>query len=804
MPKTMLANVRSLAKPGKFDEVQLYIATHNIDLCVITETWLNEKHSDSHFSLPNYSLLRCDRMFRIGRGVAALVKDCLHAVKINPAYNCPEEIECLFFKTRISNIKILNVCIYCPNVSSSCEKEVINFLLNSIDYEMCKLPDMKIQILGDFNKLKVGPLLNALNLKNCVLKDTRENRHTNVINILDKILLSKSIVHLFDETIIDAPIWNSDHNTVLLFPKKRLIDQTYCAKMLDLSPNGIQIFIDYLVSNGFSNLYVANLDVNKKADIFDKILNEALSRIPVITVRSSLCDKPWMKPWLKNLITERWTAYRAKNYCLYNILKTKVKNGISKCISDWKNSLASSNAGPWKFINKYGFSKQKSDLQSAIKNFNSVQDAANAINAEFGSVFTQQTDMQLPIQQRIDKKIVTDNDIWNPLSEPYQIYYLLRNLNCKKSCGSDDITNRLYKEAAFILAEPVCHLINSSIIDASVPVLFKLADVAAVPKTSPPKLDQLRGISLLSTVSKILETIVYSSIKPLLLLYVPSTQHAYKAESSCTTALILLNDHVARLMDNHDNSGVGMLSFDFSKAFDKLDHHTLIQKLCAEKNTPVHFIKWVSSYLSDRKQRVRINGVKSDFLICSSGVPQGSIIGPLLFIFYTSSYLPESVNVHEISFSDDTTLVIPLKKDTTHNISCIVSELNHMKHWASENSLVLNLSKTKLILFCKKGENAKYSTAIRESHLSSDLDIVNEIKLLGVWHTDDHNWSLHFVKSAKKASKNLYPLRKLKKIISHSELCDVVKMSICSIFEYSAPLFVKLNYACKKSIKKSY
>ena len=147
------------------------------------------------------------------------------------------------------------------------------------------------------------------------------------------------------------------------------------------------------------------------------------------------------------------------------------------------------------------------------------------------------------------------------------------------------------------------------------------------------------------------------------------------------------------------------MAFDFSKAFDTVDHGKLIH-LLQELNFSVGFVEWLCDYLLNRYQRVRYCGITSEFIRCTSGVPQGSKLGPLLFSLYTSQIKPASSETKYIKFSDDLNYALPIHKacSSLSIIEKIPIELNHLSSYASDLYLKLNDKKTKLLPIMKKGQ----------------------------------------------------------------------------------------------------
>ena len=263
----------------------------------------------------------------------------------------------------------------------------------------------------------------------------------------------------------------------------------------------------------------------------------------------------------------------------------------------------------------------------------------------------------------------------------------LASLDPKKAIGLDSLSSFFLRDGAESVSLPVLHIINISILTETVPESFKEARVVPLFKKGS-KLDpgNYRPMSILNVLSKVLERAVHTQLSQYLekrdLLFL--NQSGFRGGFSTDTSLIGLSDFVKKEIGK--GNFVGMVLIDLQKAFDTVDHGILIEKLRA---MGVDNIDWFRSYLSDRRQCVDIAGYMSDFLPISCGVPHGSILGPLLFLFYIND-MSLSLNCMLSLYADDSALLLS-HKDSSVIAERLSIELGACKKWLVDNRLSLHV-----------------------------------------------------------------------------------------------------------------
>ena len=316
-----------------------------------------------------------------------------------------------------------------------------------------------------------------------------------------------------------------------------------------------------------------------------------------------------------------------------------------------------------------------------------------------------------------------------------EIKNILYKLKPKASTGHDTLSMKLLKGAGSAIAEPLALIINQSFACGIFPRKLKLAKVLPIHKKGDDTIfDNYRPISLLPALSKVFEKVVYYQLYNFFtcknLFY--GSQHGFKEAHSTETAALEFIDRIYQILD----SGEIPISIylDLSKAFDTLDHNILLYKLnyYGIRGTA---LEWFRSYLTNRAQYVEYDGECSESLQITTGVPQGSILGPMLFIIYMNDIHLASSKFNAILHADDTTLMNWLyifdfhAEPETQNLSeNINSELQKVSYWLAANKLSLNISKTRYMIFHFPQRKCNFELDIRMNNIL--IEQTNEFDFL--------------------------------------------------------------------------
>ena len=389
------------------------------------------------------------------------------------------------------------------------------------------------------------------------------------------------------------------------------------------------------------------------------------------------------------------------------------------------------------------------DNQNIAKNFNNYfsQIGPNLANA-------------IPRIEKSFKCFLTNK---NPISLSFtqtnavEVIKIVQGFKKNKSPGYDDISNDLLKEIIDEIIVPLEHVLNLSIINGQVPDKMKIAKVVPIYKKGDPlNIANYRPISLLSSISKILEKIIYDRtitfVRNCNLL--SDSQFGFRQKHSTTHAILNFVNHIATAIDNHLHT-LGIF-LDLSKAFDTIDHEILLFKL-SHYGVRGKALEWYKSYLTGRNQFVSINSANSNYASMTCGVPQGSLLGPLLFILYINDLQNSSRILSFILFADDTSVFFSHRNPDVL-VNTVNTELASINQWICCNKLSLNVQKTHCMLFSNSVSFLPSNVSLNDSV----IQMVDSTKFLGLNIDNKLSWKEHIMYLSKLLSRNVGVINKLK------------------------------------------
>lgn len=759
---------------------------HDPEVAVITETWLHENILNSEVTPPNYSIIRKDREGR-GGGVAIMIKNNIKFEVLEEV----RDVEALWIKTKLNNRTVYIGGVYrAPNSPVEMLLKLRGYMDSNLRY------GDNILLLGDLNLPGIDwssyshgtaevascdqllELVFCYNLSQVVTDYTRVCSTTSTI--LDLVFVSESLKPYFSKCETEEGL--SDHRMVLVSlnvtPEK---SHSHSRKMfLDFRSADDVSVLDCLEQSfdDFMFLYQSDASPDTLWDYFSSMTLRCIERFIPKRPKKIANKNPWItreiihaKRQLKRRRASSHGTGVEKKTCiqrLSRLLRRLVRESKERFYSiTLKKFLSEAPEKFWRYVNPSAkFQQRASDPKNekqSVENFSTF----------FSSVFTND-DGNLPsFSDSSNNPPINNLDI-----SEQGVFNLLLNIDSKKSPGPDEIPNEFLKRYAEWVSKYLTIIFRLSMSSGSFPSAWKIAKIIPIHKSgSVNDVCNFRPISLTSTCSKLLEHIISKHLLAYLEKYdiLFKSQHGFRRGLSTTTQLIETVHDLSQRINCRGQTDVIFL--DFAKAFDKVSHPKLLLKISAVFKNPA-ITKWFSSYLSSRKQYVKVGGSKSTMSPVVSGVPQGSVLGPLLFLIYIND-LRNDISVPIRLFADD--CVIYNKIETSADQVELNCNLEKIKKWCQNWQMVLNPEKSVFMSITRKINVLAYNYCIA----GAELERVKEHKYLGLIFTPDLKWNTHIDNVCIKANKALWCLRRNLAIATPEIKSLAYKTLVRPVIEYS-------------------
>ena len=380
---------------------------------------------------------------------------------------------------------------------------------------------------------------------------------------------------------------------------------------------------------------------------------------------------------------------------------------------------------------------------------------------------------------------------------------IINKLKNKNSSGKDEISNKLLKSIKDEIAKPLTIIINQSLKTGVFPDALKIAKVKPLYKKGDNFcLNNYRPISLLPTISKIFERVMFTQLYSYLNAnnLLSEQQYGFRSQHSTELACVKLVDYITTEMDNIKKIKTPTAIFlDLSKAFDTLNFNILLNKLQYYGIDGIS-LSLIRSYLTDRFQYVQFENSESDLLEIKTGIPQGSIIGPLFFSIMINDLVNSSNKFKFLMYADDTTIYFNLEDFPIENREVLINnELEKVNKWLKLNKLAVNVDKTKSMLFHKR----RPVTPIQFSMNNRIIDVVQYFNYLGIMLDADMSWKTHVAMVRNKLSRINGILHRLKYIYPQSILITLYKSLFVPHINYGSLLWGHAGGALDKIQKKA-
>ena len=520
-----------------------------------------------------------------------------------------------------------------------------------------------------------------------------------------------------------------------------------------------ELFLNDLTEE-LSQFSLSESDIEDDLSTWYKLITKQLDQhAPIKTRRVKSKQMPeWFSSEIAQARKNRDIHKKQKNWAEFRKYRNLTKTLIRRAKSNHFTSNVVNNKDTkliWQQIRAIQNSTQNStktlpeQLQIENTTITESHEIATKLNEFFATIskrIEQSENLSKPNEHSklidyINNKVPNDTLFKIPLITPSQVSMFIRKLNPRKATGLDGIGPKILKMACEIISPSIADLINKSIISGHFPKHLKTAKIYPIYKTGAKEdPSNYRPISILHTISKLFEKHVNSHLMGYLNKYnlIHPCQSGFRHKHSCNTALVKLIEKWMTSIDNGDI--VGTLFIDFRKAFDMVDHTLLIKKLEYYKFSDVS-LSWFKSYLSTRLQAIMSEQGLSEFAQILSGVPQGSILGPTLFLLFIND-LPLSLNHCTADFyADDSTLHIS-DKNKTQIETKLQSDSDQVTNWSKNNKMPINYNKTTIMTLGSRHNICK-SEKININIDNHQIDTVSSHKLLGVYIDETLSWNPH-------------------------------------------------------------
>jgi hypothetical protein len=746
---------------SKLNEFRHMVEIVEPDIIAVNESWLLEHMPDSLFAdEKRYAVYRKDRTVTTGGGVFIMVsKSIWSRDRKNWESQDPYNNEIKIAEIRPSpNRRIAIITAYrsqtnpCPQFLNNLDTAVTNCLANNVG---------EFIILGDFNypDLKWENELDVHVSKNSKeLLRFLENNNMIQFNKHPSRKGEDNILDLFITNITDSPPevekgrydYTSDH---LLF------NCTFNIKVERIIPKGRTVLnykradFDSIKNEILENQEPKGGNVEETWSNIKQQIDESTCRhIPTIKIKNR-----YSPAWIDNEVIHRshqkkcafqkWKRTKKKNdEDRYKRIRNSLKNLLNFKYKEYLNNMTENMAeNPKRFWTLLkDRTKSKTSPTLLVHDEQEVTDTTNmctVFNNYFSSVFNTTTyekpDVDVHRNEELSEIQFSKDDI---LSE-------LKNLNTSKAPGPDGISTRVLKECRDELAEPFQVLFNQSLDTAQIPNNWKQANVVPIyKKGNKSEASNYRPVSLLPIISKVLERCVLNKILDAITPYISKLQHGFMKGKSTTTQITTVLSNIHNIFDNKEQTDV--IYFDLSKAFDSVSHSLLIHKL-QTFGINGKLLSWIQNYLTDRVQRVTMDGTESGWLPVTSGVPQGSILGPILFILYIND-LPDVLSSDTLCaiYADDTKIYRKVSNDRDQAL--LQQDIERISSWGTKWGLTFNKQKTVHLSITQQIQHD--STYTLEGTPIAKKDSMCD---LGLEVTTNLKWTEHINKIVKKANQRL-------------------------------------------------
>lgn len=763
------------------------------EIIAFTETWLNSSVFNAELFTSRYSVFRTDRDFDSlgcsrGGGVLIAVDSKINSEEIRINLNGLTSIDLVAVRIFIGGKILYIFVIYIPpNTSITVYENIFEYFF-SLKY----IYNSDILILGDFNIPNFS--LNVLNNHNLLLQNflnffelKQFNSIKNKNNRILDLVIAKNDCEV--EKAIDVLLNEDLHHPALKILRPN-IKNNGNKKQLNNEPiynfrkANFAVLYDQLSLVNWNFLSEFE-DVNDACESFYSTLEQIFEYCVPKTISKKHNYPPWYTADIINrikhkakLLNQYRTTKNTEYLIEFKILRKNIKNAVNKCYREYINDIECNICNEpnkfWSFVNSF---KSDRGLPHYItyknENFYELTDKSNA----FADYF--QESYEKPTNVKITRDVPYSNNIL--LIDKFNQHEVLNSINAlkrKMTAGPDLIPAFILRDCSHIFVTPLTIIFNLSLSTRCFPTAWKNSKICPVlKKGSKFDINNYRPITIICNFAKVFEHLlhdhIYNHVKPNII----TQQHGFMKGRSTTTNLFCMTQFLSQSLDAGVQTDV--IYTDFSKAFDRLDHEILLHKLDLNglSNDLLQFFK---SYLSGRTQFVQYNGFKSHEITVESGVPQGSVLGPLFFNIFVND-INENLDCNSLLYADDMKLFANIRN--SNDCLRLQSNLNRLNTWCMNNGLLLNAVKCNVLTFTKSSKGIMFNYEINNVSLTRP----DMFKDLGVLFDSELSFIPHMNYMVQQSFKTLGFICRTGRVFTST---DTIKM-LFNTFVRS-----KLEYAC--------
>ena len=832
-------NVRSIL--NKMDSIRLKLQNEHISVLIITESWLKPDIPTTLINIEGYMVHRFDRNYmneqgylKRGGGIIVYIKDTLSFDNINGdmfnVSNCNIEFTTLCIK-RPHTRRMYLLAVYRPPTGKV--KDCITILENGLNF-LPHIEKSDVFIGGDFNIDYVRSRQeNTKKLKHFAT----QHQLTQYIKESTRPLQSDAVIDLIFSNCTNIQYsgtlpWNlSDHIPVIVnIKKKKAILEKAEFKGRSYRNFDKNIFLNSLNNRNWIN-FENTLDVDIKwENLYNNVLETLDAQIPVKTFIFPKSKPEWLVADLVEYMKDRDSllkkASRTKDpkdkkaaNKARNRTNRLVKSAKNNFIKDKLNEYINNPKKFWEQIKStYPSDKNQNQIRFTDHEGNTLNnsDTAILINNYFTNIGPDLAKITKDMARNMDLENLNPNTVIiqpNPNCPTLDLHHppieqLIKKINeikTFKSSGLPLVASRIWKIVFQDNPYRLFSIITRSIVTNTFPKKWKYGTVIPIPKISKPKgPEDLRPISLLPLPGKIFEHLIHSQIDCFLEQnnLITKKQNGFRAKhSTIQTVFDFTSDLLNFYNDQLDTIAIYI---DFKKAFDTVNHSLLIKKL-TKFNFGKDTCQLLESYLSERHQSTFINGHTSDERLISYGVPQGSVLGPKLFLMYINDLVYNIHHCKSFLYADDIVMYQKIGKTTSlRDIDLFKQDIKSIEIWCLKNELTVNIKKTKLQYFPhnRNTDHIAFENEVNCLIYGQDLSYVNTFKYLGIDIDRNLNMKSFYDSMYKHVNHKLYLLKLIRPSLTIDAALAVGKSMILSLIDYGNIFLTGVTQQDKSDLQK--